>query len=117
METIKLTDNRPITAETADKWPTLMENLYDVMADKYKGLTTDIFAEQRRGRSADDQGDITYIKTAENRLSSLCKNIANQIEESTVNNEEYSLHEIFTSMRDCFDLDHAYNLKTSGLMP
>ena len=56
---------------------------------------------------------MTFMKTVENRLSSLCRNIANQIEESTVNSEDYSVPDIFSSMSECLDLDHAYNFKTT----
>ena len=56
---------------------------------------------------------MTFMKTVENRLSSLCRNIANQIEERTVNSEDYSVPEIFSSMSECFELDHAYNFKTT----
>ena len=112
MEEIKLTSNLPITAKVADTWPTLMGNINDVLTDKYKDLKTDIFAELRRGRSSDDAGDTVFTSTVENRLSSLCRNLANQIEARTLNDDNFKWPNIFNSMKECFDLNHVQNSQT-----
>ena len=74
---------------------------------------TDIFAEQRRGRSADDLGTRDFIKTVENRLHILCKNLANIIEARTFHNEDYTFPQIFSLMGDCFNLQYAYDTRTT----
>jgi hypothetical protein len=92
-------------------WPTLAKNVNNVITDKYNSLQTDLFAEQRRGRSADDMGDTNYLKTVENRLSSLCKNLADKIEERALKSEDGTFPEIFVEMKECFNLQYLYETR------
>lgn len=66
------------TSTRIDKksWPRLTQHLDSVLTEQYHGLSTGLAVERKRGRSAADMGNNDVLLTVENRLSSLCKNLA-----------------------------------------
>ena len=78
------------------------------MNDVLSDVQTDMFAEQRRGRSADDIGNTSFLTTVQNRLESLCRNLAEIIDHRTMTGEDGGFPDIFEHMKDCFNLKNLY---------
>ena len=99
---LKLTET-PVTGDR-ERWPTLYNKVNDVLSD----VQTDMFAEQRRGRSADDIGNTSFLTTVQNRLESLCRNLAEIIDHRTMTGEDGGFPDIFKHMNDYFNLKNLY---------
>jgi hypothetical protein len=86
------------------RWPRFFQQVDSVLTEQYHGLSTELAVERRRGRSAADMGSNDILLTVENRLTSLCKNLADRIENRTIKNEKYPIADIFQLIASCFEL-------------
>ena len=73
------------------RWPRLSQYVNSV-------LTVGLAVERTRGESAADIGSNDSMLTAQNRLTSHCKNLAERIENRTIKNEKYPIPDIFQLM-------------------
>ena len=99
------TDYSATIANLEEKsWPKLKGGLADVLNDEYIHSMTPLFHEQRRGRSLADIGGKNILKTLENRLTSLCRNLADRIEQRALKNNECPVPEVIKLSGECLDL-------------
>ena len=85
MADIRLTNEGGETFEDSfnkDLWPALGLNVEKVLKGEYKGQETTVFQMFRRGRSSDSikKDSLSLLITVQNRLSSLCNEIASKLE-------------------------------------
>lgn len=88
------------------RWPKLYQHVDSVLTDQYHGLSTAQDVERRKGRSAADVGNNDIVLTVENRLTNLCKILAERIEKRTIEDEKYPLPDLFHLMEGCFELQN-----------
>ena len=97
------------------RWPRLSQHVDSVLTEQYHGLSTELAVERRRGRSAADMGSNDILLTVENRLASLCKNLADRIENRTIKNEKYPIADIFQLMASCFELQDLLQTRVDSI--
>ena len=99
----------------AKRWPTLSQYVNSVVTEQYHGLSTGLAEERRRGRSAADVGSNDGLLTVQNRLTSLCKILAERIENRTIKNEKYPIPDIFQLVATCFELQDLLQRKVDSV--
>ena len=108
-----------VTDESADidakRWPTLSQYVNSVLSEQYHGLSTGLAEERRRGRSAANVGSNDSLLTVQNRLTSLCKILAERIENRTIKNEKYPIPHIFQLMASCFKVQDLLQRKVDSV--
>ena len=97
------------------RWPTLSQYVNSVLTEQYHGLSTGLAEERRRGRSAADVGSNDGLLTVKNILTSLCKILAERIENRTIKNEKYPIPDIFQLMASCFELQDLLQRKVDSV--
>ena len=109
MGDIKLTNDTGETFEDKfDKelWIELGLNVEKVLKGEYRGQDTTVFQMFRRGRSADaiKQSSLSLLTTVQNRLSSLCSDIASKFEERLNVEKDHQSTELIRSMGKCLNI-------------
>ena len=87
-------------------WTALEKDVEKVLRGEYKGQDTAVFQVFRRGRSGDDiqLSSLSLLKTVQNRLSSLCRNIASKLEERLAVEKDHPSSELIRLMGNCLDV-------------
>ena len=87
-------------------WPSLSKDIDNILRGEYRGQDTTVFQVFRRGRSGDDikSSSLSLLKTVENRLSSLCNNLALKLETRLAVEKDHQSSEIIRLMGKCLDI-------------
>ena len=88
-------------------WPSLSQDIKNILRGEYRGQDTTVFQMFRRGRSGDDiqSSSLSILKTVENRLSSLCKSLASKLESRLAKEKDHQSSAIIAMMGKCFDIN------------
>ena len=109
MSEIKMTNEKGNDLEKQfDKklWTALDMNIEKILRGEYKGQETTVFQMFRRGRSADDirQSSLSLLLTIQNRLSSFCRIVANNLEERLNNVKDHKSTNLIKTMGKCLNV-------------
>ena len=109
MAEIKMTNEKGNDLEKQfDKklWTALDMNIEKILRGEYKGQETTVFQMFRRGRSADDirQSSLSLLLTIQNRLSSFCRIVANNLEERLNNVKDHKSTNLIKTMGKCLNV-------------
>ena len=109
MSEIKMTNEKGNDLEKQfDKklWTALDMNIEKILRGEYKGQETTVFQMFRRGRSADDirQSSLSLLLTIQNRLSSFCRIVANNLEERLNNVKDHKSTNLIKMMGKCLNV-------------
>ena len=103
--------NGDVLEKQLDKklWAALDMNVEKILSGEYKGQQTTVFQMFRRGRSADDirQSSLSLLLTIQNRLSSLCRNIVDNLDKRPKNVKDHKSTDIIKTMGKCLNVRYS----------
>ena len=109
MAEIKLTNDAGDTFEEGfnkELWSELSVNVEKILKGEYRGQETEVFQMFRRGRSSDSikQSGLSLLISVQNRLSSLCNEIAAKFEKRLSVEKDHPSVELIRVMSKCLNI-------------